>query len=241
MNIKLNTLCLGGFLALGAFLAQPVMADEWNKKTEFQFSAPVQIPGHVLAPGKYVFQITDSESDRNIVQVFSEDSNGKDTLIATLLAIPDHVAETPDKATVQLEERQSGTPEAIRSWFYPGDNTGWQFIYPKGETTHTAANTPPVAAAAVTAGATPSLPAAPQIQVVEPTTDEDAAVAEEVMIAQNEVPERPAAPAADAQHGSYAPMLPETGGYSGLELVTGLAMLAGGIVAVSGSRRKSQA
>jgi hypothetical protein len=29
-------------------MAQPVMADEWNKKTEFQFSGPVEIPGKVL-------------------------------------------------------------------------------------------------------------------------------------------------------------------------------------------------
>ena len=72
MNIRLNALCLGGFLALTSFLAQPVKADEWNKKTEFQFSAPVEIPGKVLAPGKYVFQLVDSDSDRNIVQVFSE-------------------------------------------------------------------------------------------------------------------------------------------------------------------------
>src|SRR5258708_10450284 len=172
MNIKLNALCLGGVLALTALLAQPVLADEWNKKVEFQFSAPVEIPGHVLAPGKYVFQLMDSESDRNIVQVFSEDSQGKDTLIATLLAIPNHVAETPDKATVQFEERQAGTPEAIRSWFYPGENTGWEFVYPKGETAHTAANMTPASAAPVKAAATPSLPAAPQIQVAEPTTDE---------------------------------------------------------------------
>ncbi len=56
------------------------------------------------------------------------------------------------------------------------------------------------------------------------------------MIAQNEVPAPPAAPAVDAQQGSSAPMLPETSGYSRLELAVGLAMLAGGIAAVSASR-----
>src|ERR1700730_2457910 len=111
MNIKLNALCLGGFLALTSFLAQPVMADEWNKKTEFQFSAPVEIPGKVLAAGKYVFQLADSESDRNIVEVFSEDSNGNERLVATILAMPDYMSTTPDKPIIHFEERPSGTPE----------------------------------------------------------------------------------------------------------------------------------
>src|SRR5260370_4056826 len=107
MNIKLNAAGLGGFLALTSFLAQPVVADEWNKRTEFQFSGPVQIPGKVLAAGKYVFELADSESDRNIVQIFSEDSNGKESLVTTLLAIPDQLSETPDKPVIHFEERHS--------------------------------------------------------------------------------------------------------------------------------------
>ena len=122
-----------------------------TRRTEFQFSGPVEIPGKVLAPGKYVFQLVDSESDRNIVQVFSEDSNGKESLVATLLAIPDYMSETPDKPIIHFEERPSGTPEAIHSWFYPGENTGWEFVYPKGETLETSANTTP-APAPVTRG-----------------------------------------------------------------------------------------
>jgi hypothetical protein len=111
------------FFALTTFLAQPVMADEWNKRTEFQFRAPVEIPGKVLTPGKYVFQLADSESDRNIVQDFSDDANGNETLVATILAVPDYISNTPDKPIIHFEERHSGTPEAIHSWFYPGDNT----------------------------------------------------------------------------------------------------------------------
>ena len=28
-----------------------------------------------------------------------------------------------------LRVRPTGSPEAIHSWYYPGDNTGWQFVY----------------------------------------------------------------------------------------------------------------
>src|SRR6266851_10268742 len=131
MNSKLKTLCLSASLAMSFFMTKPVMADEMNKKTEFQFSAPVEIPGQVLAPGKYVFEIADSSSNLNTVQIFSEASNGKENLVATIQAIPDYVLNTPGKPLIHFEERTSGSPEAIHSWFYPGDNTGWEFVYPK--------------------------------------------------------------------------------------------------------------
>jgi len=132
MNIKLNALWLGGFLALSSFLAQPVRADEWNKRTEFQFSTPVEIPGKVLAPGKYVFELVDSESDRNIVQIFSEDENGNQRLVATLPAIPDYREDTPEKPIVQFEERRSGSPEAIHSWFLSRRKHGLGVYLPQG-------------------------------------------------------------------------------------------------------------
>jgi hypothetical protein len=133
MNSKLKALCLSGSLALSFLMTKPLTADEMNKRTEFQFSASVEIPGKVLAPGKYVFELANDQSDRNIVQVFSEDSNGKESLVATLQTIPDYVSNTPDKPLIHFEERPSGSPEAIHSWFYPGENTGWEFLYSKAE------------------------------------------------------------------------------------------------------------
>jgi len=62
MDSKLIALSLGGLLALGSFLTKPAMGDEANKRTEVQFSAPVEIPGKVLAPGKYVFELADRHS-----------------------------------------------------------------------------------------------------------------------------------------------------------------------------------
>ncbi len=37
----------------------------------------------------------------------------------------------PSKPLITFEERPAGTPEAIKSWFYPGDNMGNEFVYPK--------------------------------------------------------------------------------------------------------------
>jgi hypothetical protein len=131
MNSKLKAASLGGLLALGFLVTKPVLADGWNKKIEFQLSVPVEIPGRVLTPGKYVFQVADGQTDRSLVQVFTEDSTGNESLVATILTIPDRTLNTPEQATLRFEERHSGGPEAIHSWFYPGENTGWEFVYPK--------------------------------------------------------------------------------------------------------------
>ena len=130
MNSSLKILCAGGLLAMTSLITKPAMADEWNKRTEFTFNESVEIPGNVLSAGKYVFEIATSDSNRNVVLVYSEDSKGKESLIATLMAIPAQASEIPDKAIVQFEERPAGSPEAIHSWFYPGEKTGWEFVYP---------------------------------------------------------------------------------------------------------------
>jgi hypothetical protein len=140
MKGRLNALFLGGFLVLSSFVTNPVMADESNKRTEFQFSAPLEIPGKVIMPGKYMFELADSNSDNNIVRVYSEDSNGNESLVATISAIPAYTLNTPDKPVIQLEERHAGAPEAIHSWFYPGDNTGWEFVYRNGQSQQTSAD-----------------------------------------------------------------------------------------------------
>jgi hypothetical protein len=32
---------------------------------------------------------------------------------------------------ITFEERSSGEPEAIKYWFYPADESGFQFVYPQ--------------------------------------------------------------------------------------------------------------
>jgi hypothetical protein len=60
------------------------------------------------------------------------------------------------------------------------------------------------------------------------------------LIAQNEQPQLQPDPSRDTQ-GFADRILPETAGYSGLELMTGLGMLGVGIAAVFASRRMARA
>ena len=133
MTIKRSRFLLIACLALIGFSMKTARADEWDKEMILKFSAPVQVPGKVLQPGKYVFRLADSNSNRNIVQIFSVDDQGRQDFVATILTISDYRMKTPDKPIVQFEERHLGDPEAIKSWFYPGVNTGWHFVYPKSE------------------------------------------------------------------------------------------------------------
>lgn len=115
-----------------------VKADAWDKRTELTFSAPVELPGVVLSPGTYVFKLLESPSDRNIVQVFSKDET---KLYATILAIPDYRLTPASKTIVRFEERPAGTPEAIKEWFYPGDEYGEEFAYPRSRAVQLAKTT----------------------------------------------------------------------------------------------------
>jgi hypothetical protein len=106
-------------------------AQPWNKKTTVTFSAPVEIPGvgaQVLPAGTYVFRLLDSLSDRHIVQIFNKDESH---VYATILAIPNYRLKATDKTVMTFAERAAGEPQAIRAWFYPGDNSGQEFVYPK--------------------------------------------------------------------------------------------------------------
>ena len=114
-------------MLLGAtFFAAKVRADESDEKTIVTVNEPVQVPGKVLPAGTYVFKLLDS-NDRTVVAIYN---NNERHLIALIRGIPDYRPKTPSKSVLQFEQRPNGQPEALKSWFYPGDNSGVQFVYP---------------------------------------------------------------------------------------------------------------
>jgi len=125
----LRNILVGLTLALlvGMFLA-PAQADQWNKKTVVTFSQPIEIPGKVLPAGTYTFQLLDTVSYRHVVQIWNEDGT---ELITTILAIPNYRLEPTGETVINFHERPGDSPSALRAWFYPGDNFGHEFVYPK--------------------------------------------------------------------------------------------------------------
>jgi hypothetical protein len=116
--------------ALTAVMAPGARADEWNKKTILTFSGPVQIPGATLPAGTYVFKLADIPGNRHVVQVFDKDEK---KIYTTMLAVPNQRAEPSDKPIVLFSERATGSPQAVKVWYYPGETIGNEFVYPKSQ------------------------------------------------------------------------------------------------------------
>jgi hypothetical protein len=127
MNSK-NFLIAGFFLALICAMPGRLMADEYDQATELTFNDPVEVPGQVLAAGTYWFTLVDSSSDRDIVQIWNED---RSQLVTTTFTVPDYRLQPTGKTVVNFDERPADQPEAIQGWFYPGENFGHEFVYPK--------------------------------------------------------------------------------------------------------------
>jgi len=116
------------FCCVALVAALPLIAGQWDKATKVTFSAPVELPTIVLPAGTYVFKLADVPGDRHVVEVF----NAEETHIyATILAIPNARMTATADTVLRFEERPKNTPEAIRAWFYPGDNFGQEFVYPR--------------------------------------------------------------------------------------------------------------
>ncbi len=122
-KMSAGMICLMLFGA--TFFVPKVWADESDRKTIMTVNEPIQVPGKVLPAGTYVLKLLDS-NDRTFVAIYNADEMN---LITTVRGIPDSRTEIPSKAILQLEERP-GQPEAVKAWFYPGDTSGVEFVYP---------------------------------------------------------------------------------------------------------------
>ena len=116
----------------------PVVASPVDRLVYFTFSAPVSIPGVTLPPGTYMFRVASPATSRDLVQVLSEDGR---RLYATFFTLRAPLQTVPDNPQVRFLERRSDSPYAIRAWWYPGERTGFEPIYPREQALHLARTT----------------------------------------------------------------------------------------------------
>jgi hypothetical protein len=109
-------------------MAAPVSTQPLDKRTLFTFSAPVTLPGVTLPAGQYLFRLADPNSSSKVVQVLNADGTKPYGLFFTIAAERPEPAASPE---VRFMETASGTPAAIRTWWYPGERRGYEFIFPK--------------------------------------------------------------------------------------------------------------
>lgn len=218
---------IGVATCLGIALAAMTFADQWDKKTILTTGQSIQVPGKVLPPGKYVMKLFNSLGNRNIVQIFNEDET---EILATILAIPNYRLKPADETHFSFWETSIGKPVPLKGWFYPGDNFGQEFAYPKEAATEIARETrEPVPVIHTDKQA--ELPTA-ELGLVEPSGQERPIFKTWEPQARREEPLPPpkveAAPV--TQQPAQAPArLPETASYLPLFGLLGLGSLAGGL------------
>jgi hypothetical protein len=127
-------LILGAAVLLVATMAPGAAADEFDKLTYFTFSGPVQIPGAILPAGTYMFKLADPETARRVVQIFDKPGT---KLYATVLTIPEQRRDTDPRdindSIIMFNEAPAGEPQAVRTWVYAGETTGYELVYPKDQ------------------------------------------------------------------------------------------------------------
>lgn len=110
-------------LAPATASAQPA-----DKRTYFTFSGPVDMPGVALPAGRYMFRLANPDTSRNVVQVTSAD--GK-RVLGMFHSFPSERPTAANDAEIRFMEASAGAPPAVKTWWYPGERTGYEFIYPK--------------------------------------------------------------------------------------------------------------
>jgi hypothetical protein len=115
-------------LALALSFGSSARADDWDKKTVVTFAQDVEIPGQVLPAGTYIFKLFRSNSDRSVVQVWSQDES---QLLATMMTIADSYPNESGKPyfVLDMTGTDEGYPPAVMSWFFAGSDEGRDFVY----------------------------------------------------------------------------------------------------------------
>ena len=188
---------IGGLvLAAGLVVTNSSKADEWDKKTVLTVNQPIQISDTYLDPGSYVLILDRSPSNRHIVRIYNDRQNH---LINTVMAIPAYRVRPTGNTQFTFWETPPNSARALRDWYWPGDNFGQEFPYPKH-----------LKELAVAAPA-PAPPAPPQAQPVpEPTPQAETQVEEHAEVAQAAPPPPPPAPPTEEAAPAPAPPQPET-------------------------------
>jgi len=110
---------------MGSALVPSLKADGWDKSTIITIDQLIDVQGTMLPPGSYVIKLLGESSDRTTVQIFSANEN---RLIATLLTVPAWKQAPTDNSEFRFYEAAEGRPPALHTWFYPGDNSGVEFV-----------------------------------------------------------------------------------------------------------------
>jgi hypothetical protein len=157
-------------------------------------------------------------------------------VLTTILSISNYRLKPTNKTVMTFRERTAGEPEALKAWFYPGHNTGEEFVYEKSRAIQLAKETNEVVLS------TPVALASVPVETLKTAPIEAVTPAGETVDTAQVVEAPPPAPVAAAPAAVAAPVevasLPATASDLGLIGLSGLMLLGAGFL-VSGLLKKS--
>lgn len=118
MNRLKTTFALLAVLTAG--FAPWMQADQRNKETRLTISQPLQVQDTLLAPGQYDFKLVGF----GVVSIYNVDRNRSEGLVVGWHA---YRVNGDDKKLFDVSQSQGDRPATLKTWFYPGDNSGLQF------------------------------------------------------------------------------------------------------------------
>jgi hypothetical protein len=121
--------CLRAFgAALGLVLCAAALSAQTHNRLEYlTFSGPVALPGVVLAPGRYAFEIANPTGGSNIVRV--SDATRQHTRFLGITQLASRPANMASDARVSFGEARRGEAAPIVAWYPMATDSGRQFIY----------------------------------------------------------------------------------------------------------------
>lgn len=128
MRFSTGSMIAGFIIAFVLILELAAHADEDNQSTTISFGEAVQVPGRILPAGTYQFVLANSCCNRDIVWIFNAN---RTQILATIETAPTARARETSGTSITLAHRPGGQPDALVSWFYPGTQTGHEFLYSK--------------------------------------------------------------------------------------------------------------
>ena len=140
IRVKLIATALA--LTILVALAGTATAQTFNtqERTFMTFNLPVELPGLVLQPGTYIFQLADTGS-RNVVEVWSIRGKHQHRRLGHWAFLQADRREMVYDTLVMFKETRAGATPAVQYWFFPGEAVGKEFLYPKDQAERIAART----------------------------------------------------------------------------------------------------
>jgi hypothetical protein len=133
MMMKRLTISACAAAMLTATSATPARAQggPMDARTEFTFNQPVELPNVTLPPGTYIFRFVDATTGKRVMQVQAKDAGNKN--YGMFMTISAQRPKASDNAELRFLETPAGQPAAVKTWWYPGNTIGREFIYPKSQ------------------------------------------------------------------------------------------------------------